>query len=75
MQESLGKAKVKYALKGDELEKTLAASEPSPWYYAATLVASELSAIFLYELGIEFVLAKVDGRKKSSQGVSHAEFN
>lgn len=59
MQEALQKAKEKYAMKGDELKQALAAVGPTSRHYAAILVASELRTIFLYELGIQFVRAKL----------------
>jgi len=59
MHEAFKKAKEEYALNGDELEQALASSGRTHRHYAAILVNSELRAIFLYELGIQFVRARL----------------
>ena len=59
MQEAFEAAKERYLFKADDLERALDASGTSQRHYAAILVASELRAIFLYELGIQHVREKL----------------
>lgn len=72
MQKAFEEAKAKYLLKGDELEQALAESGSTKRHYAALLVASELRTIFLYELGIQTVRAKLAKDEASSDRVTCA---
>lgn len=66
MQEAIGRAKEKYRLKEGKLEQVLAVRGTTPEHYAAILVASELRTLYLYELGIHFVRAKLTKEEPSS---------
>lgn len=70
MKQALHRSKDKYALQGDELDRALATSEPTLRHYAAILVASELRTIFLYELAIELVRARLEKEEPSVDDIT-----
>ena len=69
MHDAIRTAKERYSLREEKLREALFARESTPKHYAAILVASELRTLYLYELGVQLVRAKLS-KEEPSGGIT-----